>query len=151
MYYFQIAFYDNQAHISSENFQRKIYYGIQKQNLKQDIQTIKNPSTTKSKKKTRNYQLNSGEPVLVWKIWGQYQPYNVNTKRCPLCLNEKLQVAFYRGKYISNKWSEIISKCSHRNKYVLARYDSMDWTIKCKVEVSWNFWNFWSLWKSHLL
>ena len=51
MYYFQIAFYDNQAHISSENFQTKIYYGIQKQNLKQDIQTIKNSSTTKSKKK----------------------------------------------------------------------------------------------------
>ena len=79
------------------------------------------------------------------KILGQYQLYSVNTKRCLLCLNEKLQIAIY----VENKRTEIISKCRHRNKYALTSYyDSMNWNMRCKVEVSWNFWN---LWQSGLL
>ena len=65
------------------------------------------------------------EPVLEWKILGQYEPYNVNTKRCLLCLNERLQVVIYRGNNMLNKLTEIINKCRHRNKYALASYDSM--------------------------
>ena len=87
-------------------------------------------------------------PILVWKILGQYEAYNVNTKRCLLCLNEKLQIAIYRGSNMLNERTEIISKYRHGNKYALASYDSMDWNVRCKVEVSWNFWNFWSLWQS---
>ena len=53
------------ADISSENFQTKIHYGTSEQKkLKQDIRTIKNPSTTKSTKMTRNYQMNSGKLKL---------------------------------------------------------------------------------------
>ena len=45
-----------QAGISSESFWVTIYHGISKQNLKPDIKrTIKNPSTKKSTKMTRNY------------------------------------------------------------------------------------------------
>ena len=36
------------------------------------------------------------EPVFVWKNLGQHQPYNVNTKWCLLCLNEKLQITIYK-------------------------------------------------------
>ena len=56
------------------------------------------------------------EPVLVWKILGHYQQCNVNTKLCLLCLNEKLQIASYRGNNMLNKQTEIISECRHRNK-----------------------------------
>ena len=48
------------------------------------------------------------------KSLGQYQPYNVNTKQCLLCLNEKLQIAICRRNNILNKRTEIISKCRHR-------------------------------------
>ena len=48
--------------ISSENFQTKICY--RKQNSKTNIRTIKNPSTTKSTKMTRNYEMNSGKLKL---------------------------------------------------------------------------------------
>ena len=54
------------------------------------------------------------EAVLVWKMLGQYQPYNVNIKRCLLCLNEKQQITIYRGNNMLNKRTEIISKCRHR-------------------------------------
>ena len=66
------------------------------------------------------------EPVLVRKILGQYQPYNVNTKRCLQCLNEKLQIAIYRGNNMLHKQKEIISKCRHSKKCTLGSYDSMD-------------------------
>ena len=62
------------------------------------------------------------------------QPYNVNTKRFLLCLNEKLQTAIHRGNNMLNKRMEIISKCWHWNKYALESYDSMEWYIRCKVE-----------------
>ena len=97
---------------------------------------------------TRNYRMNSGKLKLQRRAspsvenFRTIQSYNVNTKRCLLCLNEKLQIAIYRGNNMLNKRTEIISKCRHRNKYALASYDSMDWNVRCKVEVSWNFWNF---------
>ena len=86
----------------------------------------------------------------MWKIL-ENQPYNINTKWCLLCLNEKLQITICRGNNILNSWTEIISKCRHRNKYALASYDSIDWKIRCKVEVSWDYWHFLSLWQFDLL
>ena len=82
------------------------------------------------------------------KILGQYQSYTVNTKRCLLCLNEKLQIAIYQGDNFLKKRTEIISRCRHRNKYTLAIYDSMDWNIRYKV--SWDYWKF-CLWRSNLM
>ena len=63
-----------------------------------------------------NFKASKEAPVLVWKILGQYQSYNVNTKRCLLCLNEKLKIVIYRGNNMLNKRTEIISKWRQRNK-----------------------------------
>ena len=122
-----------QADISSENFQTKIYYGISEtkfktrfSNHKKSFNHEKHKNDTQLSNELWNIKASKEEPVLVWKILGQYQPYNVNTKRCLLCLNEKLQIAIYRGNIMLNKRTEIISKCRHRNKYALASYDSMD-------------------------
>ena len=118
------------------------------------IQTIKNPSTPKSTKMTPNYWMNSGKWKLQKKSQscvenlGQYQLYNVNTKQCLLCLNEKSCKSPFIEATIC--WTEIINKCRHKNKYALASYN-MDWNIRCKVEGSWDYWNFWSLWQSDLL
>ena len=53
----------------------------------------------------------------------------------------------YRANNILNERTEIIRKCRHRNKYALTSYNSVDWNIRCKVEVSWDYWNFSSLWQ----
>ena len=53
-----------QADFSSENFETKIYYGISETKFKTRYRTIKNPSTTKSTKMTRNYRMNSGKLKL---------------------------------------------------------------------------------------
>ena len=113
-----------------KTFQRNFITAYKKRNSKQDFRTIKNPSTTKTTKMIRNYRMkikaSKEEPVFVWKNLGQHQPYNVNTKWCLLCLNEKLQITIYRENSMLNKRTEIISKCRHRNKYALASHDSMD-------------------------
>ena len=53
-------------------------------------------------------------------------PYNLQTKRCLLCLNEKLDIAPYQEDNLLNKRIEIVSKCRHQLKYALARYDTKD-------------------------
>ena len=122
-----------QAGISSENFQTKIYYGISE--IKFKTRYSKHKKSFNHKKPKNDTQLSNQlwkikaskeEPVLVWKILGRYQPYNVNRKWCLLYFNQKLQIAIYRGNNMLNKRTEIISKCRHRNKYASASYDSMD-------------------------
>ena len=54
----------HQADISSGNFQTRIYYGISETIFKTSIGTIKNSSTTKSTKMTRDYRMNSGKLKL---------------------------------------------------------------------------------------
>ena len=123
----------NQADISSEKLPTKIYYGISEtkfktrySNHKKSCNHEKHKNDTQLSNKLWKIKASKEEPVLVWKMLGQYQPYNVNTKRCLLCLNEKLQIAIYRRNNMLNKRTEIISKCRYRNKYALASYDSMD-------------------------
>ena len=41
-------------------------------------------------------------------------PYNYNSKKCHLCLNEKLEIALYEGENLLNKKTELISKCRHK-------------------------------------
>ena len=103
-----------QADISLENFQTKIYYRISEAKFKTRYSNHK--KSFDHKKPKNDMQASKEEPVLVWKILRQYQPYIVNTKWCLLCLNEKLQIAIYRGNNMLNKRTEIIKKCSYRNK-----------------------------------
>ena len=55
---------------------------------------------------------NSGHnPKVKWEIVTKCIPYNQKTKRCLLCLNEKLAIATYKEHNLLNKRNEITSKC----------------------------------------
>ena len=89
-----------QADISSENFQTKIYYGISEikfktrfSNHKKFFNHEKLENETQLSNELWNIKASKEEPFLLWKILRQYRPYNVNTKQCLLCLNEKLHIA----------------------------------------------------------
>ena len=45
--------------------------------------------------------------------------------RCNLCLNEKLEIALFKGSNI-NRRTELISKYKHINKHTLLRHDTKD-------------------------
>ena len=53
-----------------------------------------------------------------------WNPQIIQPKRCLLCLNEKLAIALHKNDSMLNKRSEVVSKCMHKNKYMLVNYDS---------------------------
>ena len=56
---------------------------------------------------------------LEWSITGYATPYRRGTKICDLCLTEKYIIAIANQSNILNKRIELISKCRHKNKYIL--------------------------------
>ena len=55
-------------------------------------------------------------PNVIWSIEKNCKPYICGSRRCDLCLTEKLAII---QKPNINKRSEIINKCRHRSKYKL--------------------------------
>ena len=66
-------------------------------------------------------------PLLYWSIIKTAPAYSNLTKRCLLCLHEKLAIiTFPKPDELLNKRSEIISKYRHKNKFLMANYKSKD-------------------------
>ena len=103
-----------------------------KQHLKIVSGIIKSRSTTLNIKIIRNYQKNfgkskrNGTPKIICEIIRISPSYNPNSKRCLLCLNEKYEIAIYRGNNLLNKRTEIINTCRHRSKYKLVNCETID-------------------------
>ena len=58
----------------------------------------------------------------------EYAVFTIQTgKRCLLCLNEKYEIATYKGVNLLNKKTEIINTCWHRSKYKLAYCNALGW------------------------
>ena len=55
---------------------------------------------------------------INWSIYARAGPYNT-TKRCDLCLTEKVMIIKSNSNNLLNKRSELISKCRHENKFYL--------------------------------
>ena len=60
--------------------------------------------------------------TIKWSIAKTPIPYNCGSKRCDLCLTEKLLIATHDTKTLLNKRSEIVSKCRHQKKFTLKRF-----------------------------
>ena len=65
-------------------------------------------------------------PIVIWRIIKKCAPFNTTKRKCYLCLNEKLEIASYKGDNLLNKRSELINKCRHQNKFTLLRHDRKD-------------------------
>ena len=57
--------------------------------------------------------------TIKWSIITSASAYNNRSKRCNLCLAEKLHIIKSDKTNLLNKRSELISKCRHENKYYL--------------------------------
>ena len=65
----------------------------------------------------------NSSPTLVWPIAEKVPPRSSISKKCLLCLHEKLETINYpRPEELLNKGSELISKCRHTNKFLLRNY-----------------------------
>ena len=65
-----------------------------------------------------------GEYSIAWRIIAHAGAYNPTSKRCNLCLSEKLYIAENTGNNLLNQRNELISKCRHMNKYSLMYHNS---------------------------
>ena len=60
-------------------------------------------------------------PLLKWSIVKQVKNYTNNSANCPFSLQKKYEILFYTDKNeLLNKRSELITKCRHMNKFLLA-------------------------------
>ena len=68
----------------------------------------------------------NGIPRIKWKVLRKCHAYNQKKKQCILCLNEKYEIVCYKEDNLSNKRTEILGTCRHRNKKKLKNCDSKD-------------------------
>ena len=62
---------------------------------------------------------NNIEHFISWRILASHSPYNNSSKRCNLCLKEKLLIICRPELSTLNKRNELVSSCRHRNKTLL--------------------------------
>ena len=113
------------------NYGEKTYKGITEPkfklrygNHKKAFNHRKYRKNTEFSKEVWNVKEKNANFNVKWKVVNQYPAYNPVSKRCSLCLNEKLAILENEGNNLLNKRSEIISKCRHKNKYMLINLTS---------------------------
>ena len=60
------------------------------------------------------------EYTLNWRIKTKAVSYKCGSRKCDLCLAEKVAIARFKGVGLLNKRTELLSKCRHRNKFLIA-------------------------------
>ena len=79
--------------------------------------------TTLSKYIWELKETSNSSPTLVWSIAKRLPSYFNISKKCLLCLHEKLKIFHYpQPEELLNKRSELISNCHHANKFLLHNY-----------------------------
>ena len=110
----------------STNTTYKEYYGISKGEFKsrynsrtQSFRKISHINDTKLSKYLWTLKANGTDYHLKWCIKSHASRYKCGTRRCDLCLTEKMIIALGDPKVLLNKRTEVISKCRLRRKFVL--------------------------------
>ena len=115
------------------NYKQNIYIGTAERDFKHrfsnhtksfNLEHYEND--TELSKEYWSIKRNHFTPKVTWRIIRKCTPFNTTKRKCYLCLNEKLEIASYKGGNLLNKRSELINKCRQQNKYALLRHDSKD-------------------------
>jgi len=115
------------AHVTTdEDSTGKNYIGLTEGTFKQrytqhklSFQNRKYTNSTELSKYIWKLKDDKKNYVINWSIITSASSYNNMSKRCNLCLAEKLSIIKANKASLFNKRSELISKCRHENKYYL--------------------------------
>ena len=88
------------------------------------FQHTKHRNSTKLSKHIWTLKENNIDHFILWHILSSRSPYNSASKRCNLCLKEKLLIIHPPELSSLNKHNEHMSSCYHRNKQLLCN----NWT-----------------------
>ena len=107
----------------------KIYYGAAETEFKTrynnhncDFRHEKNEKKTELSKHIWDLKKQKRQYSIKWSIAARASPYKCGSRRCDLCLTEKLTIALAEKDSLLNHRSEIISKCRHTNKFRLKNF-----------------------------
>ena len=95
----------------------KLRYAVHKQSIKNK----NSPNSTALSKYIWNLKDNKTEFKISYKIVGRGHPYNPRSGKCGLCLKEKTIIITKPKTCTLNKRNEFVSKCPHRDKYLLLK------------------------------
>ena len=125
-----------EAKVSTEN-NFKLYYGTCEGEFKSHFYTHtklfrdRGNETELSKyiwqlkDKSENYNIR-------WKLSIYATPYKCDARNCDLCQTEKYVIARPNQEHLLNKRTEIISKCHHRNKYLIKKLSNVVLDLQLK-------------------
>ena len=115
-----------QATIESNN-ETKIYYGSTKNEFKTRFlqhmssfnTTLKKSSTTLARyvKKLKNQNFDF---KISWSIKAKAHTFSSGSKKCDLCVTEKLTILKADPQTLLNKRDELLAKCPHKRSYYLS-------------------------------
>ena len=100
-------------------FSRAVMQKGHMQTIKDHLTSIDIKSDAKLSVKYWNLKAGNSKPKVIWKVKNQFSAYKPLSKRCSLCLNEKLEIFEDKENNLWNNISEVISKCRHQNKNML--------------------------------
>ena len=123
--------YEGTLSSNQPNYKEKKYFGIAEESFKGRLYNhnlcFRNEfykSDTELSKELWQMKMKNYSPKITWKIISL--SYNYRSRKCYLCLNEKLEITLSEGENLLNKKTELISKCRHQNKLMLLHHDSKD-------------------------
>ena len=100
---------------AAENFKNRY------RNHVKSFNNIRYKNDTELSKYLWALKLDNKNYSIKWSILKKTSGYNKATKLCNLCTREKLEICLYKNKTsLLNKRNELISKCRHENKHLLA-------------------------------
>ena len=99
-------------------------FGLTSHIVKMLPQTRNRKSDTELSNEFWKIKYNKCSTNITWQILVRHQAYNTSSKRCSLCLNEKLKKALHVNNNIINRRTEILNKCRHKDKHALISHDS---------------------------
>ena len=120
-------------HPNQLNYEQKIYTGTAKTDFKDrfsnhtksfNIEHYENGSELS--KEYWTIKRNHFTQKVTWRIIRKCAPFNTTKRKCYLRLNEKIEIASYKGDNLLNKNPELINNCRHQNKFTLLRHDSKE-------------------------
>ena len=113
---------------TASNNERKVYIGATENTFKQryanhtqSMTHEKYENSTELSKYIWNLKRMNKEFEIKWSSKKRAQAYSSTTKRCHLCLEEKLAIIHADKRLKLNKRTELVSKCRHENKYLLSK------------------------------
>ena len=107
----------------------KVYIGSTETSFKQrhvnhmtSIRHEKYENSTELSKYTWQLKRSGQAFAIDWEICEKASAYSAISKRCNLCIAEKLWIACAEKGSLLNKRTELVSKCWHENKFSLVYF-----------------------------